>query len=178
VRTPQFLHQCCPFLTFVLQVPAGEKPFVVEITGLSNFGSGIAKDRDDPAGLSVCVHKCATVNAAVAFPADGEVSVVPRSRWGSSWVPIAGESGSKLVIMRGPASRHPRFSKEYQRANGDKASVIFSRPALNVFYLLARRKSCLHPLFPWSTLDLLTVHAVLQIPVESSSNGTVRKALW
>jgi hypothetical protein len=26
-------RQCCPFLSFVLQIPAGEKAFVVEITG-------------------------------------------------------------------------------------------------------------------------------------------------
>jgi hypothetical protein len=27
---------------------------------LSNFGGWIAKDRDDPARFSVCVHECAT----------------------------------------------------------------------------------------------------------------------
>jgi hypothetical protein len=30
--------------------------------------------------------------------------------------------------------------KEHQRADGDKASVVFSRPALNVFYLLGEAK--------------------------------------
>ena len=69
--------------------------------------------------------------------------------------------------------------KEHQRADGDKASVVFSRPVLNVFYLLGEAKVlALHPLFLWSSLDLFTVQVVLQIPVDSSSHGTVRKALW
>src|ERR1700736_6628552 len=54
--------------------------------------------------------------------------------------------------------------KEHQRADADQASVVFSRPALNIFYLLGEAKVfAFHPLFPWSSLDLFTVHVVLQI---------------
>src|SRR6476469_2014496 len=42
---------------------------------LCNFGRGIAKDRDDPAGLAIDVDKCAALDAVVTFPADGVVSV-------------------------------------------------------------------------------------------------------
>jgi hypothetical protein len=49
--------------------------------------------------------------------------------------------------------------KEHQRADGDKASVVFSRPALNGFYLLGEAKVlALHPLFPWSSLDLVVFY--------------------
>jgi hypothetical protein len=38
---------------------------------LSNFGSGIAKDRIDAPGLSVGVDECAAFNPVVTFPVDG-----------------------------------------------------------------------------------------------------------
>ena len=63
---------------------------------MANFGSGIAKDRSDAPRLSVCVHECATFNAVVTLPADGEVSVGFFEVDGL-WVPIAGEPCSKLI---------------------------------------------------------------------------------
>src|SRR5262249_28977850 len=73
--------------------------------------------------------------------------------------------------------QHPGISslgrKERQRADGDKAGIIFSSPVLNVVDLLRETKLLtLYPLFPRSTLDLFTVHVVLQSPVASSSHGT------
>ena len=63
---------------------------------LCNFGRGIAKDRDDPAGLAIDVDKCAALNAVVTFPADGVVSVCFLEVDGFR-IPIAGESSSKLT---------------------------------------------------------------------------------
>jgi hypothetical protein len=129
---------------------------------LSNFSSRIAKNCNDPAGISVRVHECAPFNTVGTFPADGEVSVgFLELDW--FWVPIPGESGSKLIC----GVQHPGIPgcgrKECQRAYGDKASVVFSRPVLNVFYLLGEEKVlALDPLFPWSALDLFAVHVVVQ----------------
>src|SRR6201987_5566193 len=77
--------------------------------------------------------------------------------------------------------QHPGISslgrKEHERADGDKAGIIFSSPALNVVDLLGETKFLiLYPLFPQSTLDLFTVHVVLQSPVASSSHGTIHAA--
>src|SRR5262249_22186499 len=143
---------------------------------LSNFGSGIAKDRDDPAGFSVCVHECATFNVVVAFPADCEVGVGFLELDGLG-IPISGKSCSELVGR----VQHPGISslgrKEHQRTDGDKAGIVLSSPALNILDLLGKTKLLtLHPLFPRSTLDLFTVHVVLQSSVESSSHGTIHAA--
>src|ERR1700736_362456 len=68
------------------------------------------------------------------------------------------------VSSKSMGSGIPGFGrKEYQRADGDKASIVFSRLALNVFYLLGEAEIlALHPLFSCSTLDLFRFHAVLQ----------------
>ena len=74
---------------------AGDGP-VFYLAQSRNFGGRIAKDRDDPAGLSVDVDECPALNAVVTFPADGVVSVCfLEVEW--VLVPIAGESGSKLT---------------------------------------------------------------------------------
>src|ERR1700692_952165 len=85
----------------------------------------------------------------------------PRSRWVPD--PHRGRVGQQ-VDMRVQHPCIPGFGrKEYQRADGDKASIVFSRLVLNVFYLLSEAKVlALHPLFSWPTLDLFRVHVVLQ----------------
>jgi hypothetical protein len=63
---------------------------------LNNFGSGIAKDRDDPAGLSVCVDECVSFDVVVTFPADCEVGVGLLENDGLG-VPISSESCSRAI---------------------------------------------------------------------------------
>jgi hypothetical protein len=48
---------------------------------LSNFGSGIAKDRSDAPGLSVGVDECAAFNPVVTFPVDGCPKVTVESAY-------------------------------------------------------------------------------------------------
>jgi len=110
------------------------------------------------------------------LPADGEVGVVflEVDRLG---VPLSSKSRSEPV--RGV--QHPGISslgrKEHQRADGDKASIVLSGPPLNVVDFLGEAKllAC-RPSFARSSLDLFTVHVVLQASVESSSHGTVHEA--
>jgi hypothetical protein len=100
---------------------AGDVP-VFYLAQSRNFASRIAKDCDDSARLPVDVDECAALNAVVTFPADGVVSVGFLEVDGF-WIPIAGESGSKLTW----GVQHPCIPgfgrKEYQRADGDKASI-------------------------------------------------------
>ena len=124
---------------------------------LSNFGGGVAKDSDDPAGFTVCVDKCATLNVVVTFPVNCEIGVGFLEIDGLG-VPISGKSCSKVVGW----VQHPGIAslgrKERQRANGDKADVILSGSVLNVLDLLGEAKLlALHPLFAKSSLDLFTV---------------------
>src|SRR5262249_60913508 len=104
-----------------------------------DFGSGIAKDRDDPAGFSVCVHECATFNSVVAFPADCEVGVGFLELDGLG-IPISGKSCSELVGR----VQHPGISslarKERQRTDGDKADIVWVSQSLNLLGLLATSK--------------------------------------
>src|SRR5262249_54628292 len=123
------------------------------------------------------VDECATINVVVTFPADCEVGVGFLEVDGLG-VPISGKSCSEVV----GGVQHPGVSslgrKEHQRADGDKAGVICSGPALNVLDLLGEAKLLArHRLLCRSFLDLFTVHVVLQSPVESSSHGTIHEAL-
>src|SRR6516165_2183875 len=53
--------------------------------------------------------------------------------------------------------------KEHQRADGDEAGIVLSGAALNVLDLLGKTKLLtIDRLFPRSTLDLFTVHVLLQ----------------
>jgi len=120
---------------------------------LGNFGDGIAKDRSEASGLSVCVDECATFNVVVTFPADCEVGFGFLEVDGLG-VPISGKSCSEVV----GGVQHPGISslgrKEHQRTDGDKAGIVFSRPALNVFDLLGEPKLALHPVFARSSRSL------------------------
>jgi hypothetical protein len=63
---------------------------------LSNFGSRVAEDCNDAAGLSIGENERVTVNVVVTFPADGEVGLGSLDfNW--LWIPIAGESGRKPI---------------------------------------------------------------------------------
>jgi hypothetical protein len=122
---------------------------------LSNFGSGIAKDHSDAPGLSVGVNEYAAFNPERPFQSMSKLLSV-SSKFDRLGVPAAGESGRELI----GGLQHPRIPslsrKEHQWADSDKASVMFSSPALHVFDLPGEVKVlALHPLFPWSRLIFL-----------------------
>jgi hypothetical protein len=114
---------------------------------LCNFGSGIAEDRSDASGLSVCVHECATFDVVLTFPADCEVGVGFLEIDGLG-VPVAGKSCSELV----GGIQHPGVSslgrKERQQLFGGLLLFVyhcFDRIVLNGYLSgLSRPEQVVH----------------------------------
>ena len=128
------------------------------LTQLGNLGSRVAEDGNHPTRRLIGVDESAPIDMVVTFPANGEGGVgfleLERLR-----VPIAGDLGSKPVRgVQYPAV--PRFAgKEHQFTDGDKASVAFGRPLLDVMHFPGKIEF-LQSLSRPSGLDLFSPHVV------------------